>query len=651
MKTIANKLLPLHSKFFIGVNYWASHAGTAMWSDWQEDVVERDLALLAQAGIDVIRVFPLWPDFQPIRNTYTGHGKHKDVRHGENRLPESEAGRAGVSEVMMERFETFAEIAERFGIKLIVGLVTGWMSGRLFVPDALQGKPILTDPESIQWQVRFVRYFVSRMKTSQVIVAWDLGNECNEMGQVATREQAYVWTSSLANAIKASDSSRMLISGMHSLLPNGKWTMQDQGELTDILTTHPYPFWTPYTDYDPINTIRPIVHATAESLFYGDIGGKPCFAEEMGTMGPMVCSEEVAANFARASLLTQWTHGRNGLLWWCANDQTLLQHAPYDWVACEGELGLLTEGGRVKPALQELTRMKRMIQTLPIEELPALTVEAVCILNSMQDHWATALGSFLLAKQAGFDLTYQYENQPLKDAPLYLLPSITGVEGVPKQFWEKLLEKARSGASLYISIDDGYMLHFAELTGLHLHNRYRRAEAAQIMLALDGTELSLFGKFALELTAGERVEVLATEANGNIVFSRTSYGKGTVYFFAFPLELEMVREPGRSFLPEKAPLYKVYETISAEQRDKRILQVGNPNVGVTEHRQTDDEMVAVLINYLPLPCNVTGILRSGWSLDIAWYGEKPHVDGRNVTMVIPPNEASVIKLVRHPSIM
>lgn len=36
------------SEFFVGCNYWASHAGTAMWRDWRPEVVEADFRLLAE---------------------------------------------------------------------------------------------------------------------------------------------------------------------------------------------------------------------------------------------------------------------------------------------------------------------------------------------------------------------------------------------------------------------------------------------------------------------------------------------------------------------------------------------------------------------------------------------------------------------------
>ena len=102
-----------------------------MWSDWQPDVVRRDLAQLAGAGLQVLRVFPLWPDFQPIHLLRAGAGEPYEVRFGERPLPDDEIGQAGVSAEMLTRFRFFADTAKAEGLQLIVGLITGWMSGRL----------------------------------------------------------------------------------------------------------------------------------------------------------------------------------------------------------------------------------------------------------------------------------------------------------------------------------------------------------------------------------------------------------------------------------------------------------------------------------------------------------------------------------------
>ena len=56
-----NKQLSLtqSGRFVLGCNYWASHAGTNMWKDWRPDVMEADLKQISEAGMQMIRVFPI----------------------------------------------------------------------------------------------------------------------------------------------------------------------------------------------------------------------------------------------------------------------------------------------------------------------------------------------------------------------------------------------------------------------------------------------------------------------------------------------------------------------------------------------------------------------------------------------------------------
>ena len=117
-----NNILTESGKFVVGCNYWASHAGTAMWSDWRADVVEADLRQLSAAGIQVMRVFPLWPDFQPLTLLRDGGGIPVEFRLGEEPLPFDEAGQAGVSPQAVAHFTEFANLAQKYNIKLIVGL-------------------------------------------------------------------------------------------------------------------------------------------------------------------------------------------------------------------------------------------------------------------------------------------------------------------------------------------------------------------------------------------------------------------------------------------------------------------------------------------------------------------------------------------------
>ena len=69
-----------------------------MWRDWRPDIVEKDMQQLSVAGLQVLRVFPLWPDFQPITLLKGGAGRPVEMRFGEQVLPDTEAGKAGVCE-------------------------------------------------------------------------------------------------------------------------------------------------------------------------------------------------------------------------------------------------------------------------------------------------------------------------------------------------------------------------------------------------------------------------------------------------------------------------------------------------------------------------------------------------------------------------
>ena len=180
--------------------------------------MERDFRLLSDAGLQLLRVFPLWPDFQPIHLLRGGGGRPVEFRHGEAPLPDDPLRQAGLSHQAMEQFATFLDLAEKHRLKLLIGLLTGWMSGRLHLPPALEDLNPLTDPVAIQWEVRFVREFVGHFKAHPAIIGWDLGNECNCMGS-ATREQAYVWAATIANAIRAADPTRPVVSGCTASLP------------------------------------------------------------------------------------------------------------------------------------------------------------------------------------------------------------------------------------------------------------------------------------------------------------------------------------------------------------------------------------------------------------------------------------------------
>ncbi len=82
-----------------------------MWSDWRPDVVEADLEQLSSAGLQALRVFPLWPDFQPLKLLRGGEGSPYEFRLGEAPLPDDDCGKAGVSATAVGHFQEFLDLA------------------------------------------------------------------------------------------------------------------------------------------------------------------------------------------------------------------------------------------------------------------------------------------------------------------------------------------------------------------------------------------------------------------------------------------------------------------------------------------------------------------------------------------------------------
>ena len=100
--------------FIIGCNYWASHAGVHMWSDWDINVVQEDFQRLAELGQDMVRVFPLWSDFQPLTMLYGPSGNSMEIRHGEVPYDDTPEGLAGMNPCMIDRFQQMLDIGKPF---------------------------------------------------------------------------------------------------------------------------------------------------------------------------------------------------------------------------------------------------------------------------------------------------------------------------------------------------------------------------------------------------------------------------------------------------------------------------------------------------------------------------------------------------------
>ncbi len=612
-----------------------------MWRNWDKKVVEADLQRLSQCGMQVLRVFPLWSDFQPL--TYVKGNSYYEIRNGDTALDRSTPeGLAGVDPVMISRFEEFVLLAKQYNMQLIVPLITGWMSGRMFFPPVFEARNPISDYETIKWELRFVRYFVERFKGNDNIIAWEAGNETNVMSfadEGWKQGNYYVWLSNIAGAIRSADPSRPIIAGIHGLTVHGDLgiTIAEVGEICDVLTVHPYAAFVPHCYVDGYTSMRSKPHATTESIMYQQISGKPCLCEEIGHFANSVGCEETVAKYLRANLYALWVHGFPGLLWWCAFDQEHLDYPPYDWCACEQELGLLRSNGEPKPLVKELLNFKQFLsEQLP---LPSYQQDAVCILSKNQDTWAVAYTVNLLCKQAGLDVRYAHGDVVLPDSPAYLLPSLTG-DAIPKRTWNALMKKVEDGAVLYISWQDAILAGFEKITGMKvISNCMRQEKQVHVSIPVLGTEANLYNERRMNLAIYQNAEVMGSEADGNPAFIRHVYGKGCVYFLTFPMEAVLADQP-QAF--ENTEYYRIYQQMFSGCIDRKITGKSSPLLSITEHPVDENRCAVVALNYGPQQA-YTLAAKDGWSLDTVEFGKvSQSVPGQ---INVEPKENSICRFV------
>ncbi len=576
--------------FLLGCNFWDSKSGTDMWINFDEESLKADLDALQASGVGAIRCFPIWRDFQPVIALRSWRGIFKEYRLAGDRFPENEYY---IDMTMIERFRIFARIAEEHGIKLVVSILTGWMSGRLFYPPALDSKNLVTDPEALMFEEKFVRGFVEYTKDIKNIVMWDLGNECNCLGMTSSRAESYLWTVTVRNAILASDRSRPISSGMHGLdfNPNGKWPIADQGALCDLLSNHPYPSPTIGGDMDAANKMKTTMLPTAQCEYYSGLSGKPTMLQEQGTFCDLLINREGAADFMRVNICSAIANNIKGYFWWCSHEHLHLKQPPYTWSMNERELGLLDENREQKPVGREMKRMAKIISALP--DIPEKQNDALIVLTNEQDTWKVGSTSYILAKRAGLTPAFVSCNErDIPYAPIYFLPSVCGWAPMSVEPYNAIIEHVeKDGATLFVSVSNGSLCEFERISGLTSLGMFK---AGNESMELDGETYKIQYNKKFELRS-IGAEVLATDSQGTPVFTCHKLGRGKVYILGFPLEAMLADTPS-AYERGKTEYSRLYAKAAGEILSSKLALSEEPDTSLTLH-PVKGGAYAIAVNY------------------------------------------------------
>ena len=333
------------------------------WSSFDPAEVEGDFARIAACGLDSVRVFLTWEDFQPA------------------------AGR--VDREMLARLVVVADLAAGLGLEVIPTLFTGHMSGVNWIPPwALGGSDgdprfrVVSGGTVVRrglrnWyidravgaaQVLLAAEAAAALAGHEAVWAWDLGNENSNCVVPPNRSSARAWLTRLGSAIRTADETALLTVGLHKedLEEDRRLGPWEASEACDLLSMHGYPIYARWADGPTDAELLPFLARMTRWL--GD-GGDVLFSEfglptyrrddphEPGAGATPLVEEEAAAAYTTAALEGLRCAGCLGALLWCYSDYnpTLWQQPPFDLTPHERAFGLWRIDGSPKPAVAAIT--------------------------------------------------------------------------------------------------------------------------------------------------------------------------------------------------------------------------------------------------------------------------------------------------------
>jgi hypothetical protein len=389
-------------RFSLGVNYWPQRTATAMWRRFDPGAIRDDFARIAELGLDTLRFFLRWDDFQPQPDT--------------------------VDPVMLDRLEAVVAAAGETGLRAIPALFCGHMSGVNYVPSwALDRKrphgrfrTFSDEVESpyacgniysgplLEAQLIFARAAGERLREHPAVAAWDIGHEFSNLceprhakvstgdhGRVPAAEREVAdWSRRLTDALRSA-SSRPATAGTHGgdvmwdrdvrlgslCAPFAFASMQGSTVTTPVARNRLDPEVIPFLamiaaafSFKPVmvtgvgNPTCPPGKFSASERFA--LPGEPpnlTISPDDPVFATYPCLTE-DENAAHCTNVLERLHadGRLGALWWCWADypEAFRDQPPFDQAPHERTCGLVRTDGSAKPVAAALAAFARQARSV-----------------------------------------------------------------------------------------------------------------------------------------------------------------------------------------------------------------------------------------------------------------------------------------------
>jgi len=374
--------------FTLGVNYWPRKKAMYWWNNFDAGEVREEFAVIKEIGMNVVRLFLLWDDFQPEPNM--------------------------VAKDKLDNLVKVADAAAENGLGIDMTFFTGHMSGPNWSPRWLVGgdlppaahsqwlrdvvsegkytdkgyRNMFHDEVALDASRLLLKTVVGELKDHPGIWMWNLGNEPDLFAWPDTSDDGAAWVREMVGLIKEIDPNHPVTIGLH-----GDGLHRDNGlrvdkvyANTDVAVMHSYPMYSSWARKPLDPDFVPFTCAVTAAL-----SGKPVLMEEFGgcTAQPgepshimkwtestgrereqFMASEEDFAEFLSLTIPKLQDSGATGAMLWCYADYVpeLWDLPPCQNAQHERWFGLVRPDGSLKPhakVIQDFAKSKPQVKPIP----------------------------------------------------------------------------------------------------------------------------------------------------------------------------------------------------------------------------------------------------------------------------------------------
>jgi endo-1,4-beta-mannosidase len=171
-----------------GLNYTPSRQWYYCWNDWERRAIAADFEAMASLAIDHVRIQLIWPYFQP--------------------------NPAFVSPGHLARLGELMRIAEDHGIDVLVTVLTGFLSGYVFLPPGVGRHDVFTSEQVGRSERLLFARVLEAVGRSPNFMGLDLGNELNCLAHDLPTDRGDTWARELLDDLRQVSDRAWLVNGV-----------------------------------------------------------------------------------------------------------------------------------------------------------------------------------------------------------------------------------------------------------------------------------------------------------------------------------------------------------------------------------------------------------------------------------------------------